>query len=97
MAKYIVLANYTDQGIRNIKESPKRMDSAKELAKTCGVEIKDVSLTIGSHDLVFVMEAPDDRTLTRFVLTLTARGNVRTNTLKAFPEPEYRALIKSLP
>ena len=96
MASYIVLANYTSQGIKNVKDSAKRLESAKKLMKEFGVKLASWYLTIGTYDLVFVLEAPNDETVTRFVLTLTSRGNITTNTLKAFPESEYRKIIGSL-
>ena len=97
MPTYVSLINYTDQGIRNIKDSPKRLDAAKKLIKDMGGELKAVYLTMGSYDLVTVAEAPNDETVAKFVLTLAAAGNVRTVTMKAFPEAEYRKLVSTLP
>ena len=85
MATYLMLLNWTDQGIRNIKESPKRMDAAKKLAKDLGGEIKTVFMTQGSFDLVFVAEMPNG-----------SLGNVRTTTLKAYSEDDYRKIIGGL-
>ena len=82
MATYLMLLNWTDQGMRNIKESPKRMDAAKQLAKDLGGEIKTVFMTQGSFDLVFVAEIPNDEKVAAFVLKLGSLGNVRTTTLK---------------
>ncbi len=97
MAKYIMLLNYTQQGIANIKESPARLDKARDLLQTLGGEVKDFYLTMGSHDIVVVIEAPDDETVAKFVLTAGSHGNVRTTTLKAFSEDEFRSIIGSLP
>ena len=97
MPTYVSLINYTDQGIRNIKDSPKRLDAAKKLLKDMGGELKAVYLTMGSYDLVTVAEAPNDETVAKFVLTLASAGNVRTVTMKAFPEAEYRKLVSTLP
>ena len=97
MPTYIALVNYTDQGIRNVKESPRRLDAAKKTLKDLGGEVKQFYLTMGAHDIVTVLEAPSDETLAKFVLMLAAGGNVRTTTLKAFPEAEYRKLISTLP
>ena len=97
MASYIVLGNYTDQGIRNIKDSPGRVDAARELAKSLGAEFKEFYLTIGAYDFVVTMESPDDETAARFALTIGSLGNARTTTLKAFPEAEYKKIIGSLP
>jgi uncharacterized protein with GYD domain len=97
MPTYVSLINYTDQGVRNVKDSPKRLDAAKKLIKDMGGELKAVYLTMGAYDLVTVAEAPNDETVAKFVLTLAAAGNVRTVTMKAFPETEYRKLVSTLP
>ena len=96
MATYIVLANYTSQGIKAIKDSAKRLEAAKKLMKAHGVKLLAWYLTIGKYDLVFVLEAPSSKVLAKFMLTLTSRGNITSNTLRAFPEAEYRSIIKSL-
>ncbi len=96
MARYIMLVNWTDQGIRNVKESPKRLDAARGVAKGLGADIKEFYLTMGDHDMVVVMDAPNDEAMAKFVLALGSAGSVRTRTLKAFSEAEYRAIIGSL-
>ena len=96
MARYIILLNWTDQGIRSIKESPKRLDTARELAKSFGCELRDFYLTIGPYDMVTVLEAPDDETSAKFMLSLAANGNIRSTTLKALPEDVYRKVIGGL-
>ena len=97
MPTYISLVNYTDQGIRNVKDSPKRLDAAKKLLKTLGGEVKDFYLAMGTYDLIIVVEAPNDEAMAKFALALASTGNVRTTTLKAFPEAEYRRIIAALP
>ncbi len=97
MPTYISLINYTDQGIRDIKNAGKRASAAKKLLASMGGKVKAVYLTMGSYDIVTIAEAPDDETAARFALTLGATGNVRTTTLKAFTEAEYRKIIASLP
>lgn len=97
MPTYVSLINYTDQGIRNVKDSPKRLDAAKKLLKDMGGELKQFYLTMGSYDIVTVAEAPNDETVAKFVLVLASGGNVRTLTMKAFTEAEYRKLISTLP
>jgi uncharacterized protein with GYD domain len=97
MAKYVLLMNWTDQGIRSVKDSPKRLDAGKALAKKLGGEIRKFYMTTGAHDLVVVVELPDDETLAKFVLSLGSQGNVRTTTLKAFSETSYRAILGNLP
>lgn len=96
MAMYLMLLNWTDQGIRNIKESPKRMDAAKKLAKDFGGDIKTVYMTQGSFDLALVTEMPSDEKTAGFVLKLGSLGNVRTTTLKAYSEDDYRNIIGGL-
>lgn len=97
MTTYIMLIKYTDQGIRNIKSSPKRADTAKFLARSCGAELKDIHLTLGAYDLVATVEAADDKAIARFALALDAIGNVRSTTMRAFSEEDYRSIVQSLP
>jgi uncharacterized protein with GYD domain len=96
MATYLMLLNWTDQGIRNVKESPKRLDAAKKLAKDLGGEIKSVYMTQGSFDLVLITEMPNDEKVASFVLKVGSLGNVRTTTLKAYSEDDYRKIIGGL-
>ncbi len=97
MPTYISLINYTDQGIRTVKDSPKRLDAAKKLLKDLGGELKAFYLTMGSYDIVTIAEAPSDEVIAKFALAAASQGNVRTTTLKAFPEAEYRKIIQGLP
>jgi uncharacterized protein with GYD domain len=92
MATYIVLVNWTSQGVRDVKESPKRLDAARELAKKLGMQIKEFYMVMGTYDAVLVAEAPDDAAMAKFNLSVAARGNVRTTTLKTFSEAEYRKI-----
>jgi uncharacterized protein with GYD domain len=93
---YVLLANWTEQGIRGVKESPRRLDTAKKAPKDMGGEFKSVFLTLGDYDLVVIYEAPDDAVAARFNLQLGMLGNIRTRTMKAFPEAAYREIITSL-
>lgn len=97
MPTYISLVNYTDQGIRNIKDSPKRLDAAKKLLKDLGGELKAFYLTMGAYDIVIVAEAPSDEVVAKFSLAAASLGNVRTTTLKAFTEAEFRKIVGTLP
>jgi uncharacterized protein with GYD domain len=97
MSSYCILGNYTDQGIRAIKDSPKRVEAGRDLAKGMGVELKEFYLAMGQFDFVVMMEAPNEETIARFVLALASRGNVRTTTLKIFNETQYRSIIGKLP
>jgi uncharacterized protein with GYD domain len=96
MSLYVALASYTDQGMRYIKDSPRRLDSARMRLEEMGGAFKSFYMTMGDYDLVFVFEAPDDAVAARFLLELGGLGNVRTTTLKAFPEEAYRELIAHL-
>ena len=96
MTTYIMLANWTDQGVRAVKDSPRRLDAAKKALKDMGGEIKAVFLTMGDYDLVALYDAPDDAVAARFTIQLGMTGNIRTRTLKAFPEAAYREIINSL-
>jgi uncharacterized protein with GYD domain len=96
MATFILLADYTDQGFRQIKESPKRLDAARDLGARMDVQIKSFNVCMGAHDIVAIVEAPSDETMARFVLSLAAVGAVRTTTLRAFEEPQYRQLMGEL-
>ncbi len=96
MTTYIVLMNWTEQGAKNVRDSPKRLDAAKKQLGEMGGSFKAFYLTMGECDMVAVVEAPDDAVLARFALMLAAGGNIRTRTLKAFPEFAYREIISSL-
>ncbi|MBI3042180.1 MAG: GYD domain-containing protein [Betaproteobacteria bacterium] len=96
MSTYILLLNYTEQGIRTIKDSPKRVNAARELARKYGAELKDFYLTMGAYDVVSIVEAPTDDAAAKFVLALGALGNVRSTTLKAFTETEYQKIVGGL-
>jgi uncharacterized protein with GYD domain len=96
MTTYVMLANWTEQGILKAKDSPRRLDVAKRALKEMSGELKSFYLTLGDYDMVAIFEAPDDAVAARFSLQLGMQGNVRTHTLKAFPEAAYREIINSL-
>lgn len=96
MATFILLADYTDTGFRTIRDSPQRLDAAREVAAKLGAQIKEFYLCMGGHDIVTIVEAPDDESMARFVLSLARIGAVRTRTLKAFDEKQYRKIIGEL-
>ena len=96
MPTYVMLANWTDQGARQVKESPKRVDTARRALTEMGGEFKSLYMTMGDYDLIVIYEAPDDAVAARFTLLLGQMGSVRTRTLKAFPEAAYREIIHSL-
>jgi uncharacterized protein with GYD domain len=93
MATYIVLFNWTDQGIKSFEDSPSRVDSASKELEKDDIRIKSIFWTIGPHDLVAIIKAPNDEKLTRALLKLGAQGNVRTTTMRAFDREEFAELI----
>ena len=96
MPTYIALLNWTGQGVKNVKDSPSRLDSGREAFKKIGVNIKDTYLTMGAYDLVCIIEATDDEAFATAMLSLGAQGNVKTETLKAFTEDQYRKICASV-
>jgi uncharacterized protein with GYD domain len=96
MTTYVMLGNWTDQGISKVKDSPRRLDAAKKALKEMSGEFKFFFLTLGDYDMVAIYEAPDDAVAARFSVQIGMQGNVRTRTLKAFPETAYREIINSL-
>ena len=97
MATFIVLANLTDQGIRNIKEQPGRVRQLEQRFGQSGIKILGAYLTLGAYDNVFIVEAPDDETAARAVLAVGMQGNARTMTLRAFTLDEEEKLVQGLP
>jgi uncharacterized protein with GYD domain len=97
MPTYISLIQYTQQGMQKIKESPARLDHARKGYEAAGGKIKDFFLVMGKYDLVIVAEMPNDEAVAKLSLTLGSAGNIRTQTMRAFTESEYRKLIQSLP
>lgn len=95
MPKYIGLTSWTDEGIKHVKDSPTRLDQARQLAKSEGATLEQFFMVTGEHDMVVVIDAPDDATLARFLLKLARGGAVRTRTMRAFTEEEYRAIVSA--
>ena len=95
MATYVVLVNFTDQGIRNVKESPKRYQAFKATAEAMGVRLKDVWWTIGAYDIVTLIEGDEDA-VTASLLKLGTLGNVRTQTLRAYGLDEFSKIVGKL-
>jgi uncharacterized protein with GYD domain len=93
MASYILLASYTEQGIKSIKDTVKRTGAVKELAKKAGITMKESYWTLGQFDVVAVFDAPDDETMTAFSLTVAKLGNVKTQTLRAFSDKEMSGIL----
>ena len=96
MATYIVLSTFTDQGIRSVKDTTKRADAVKELARKMGIETKSLYWTVGQYDVVVTFEAPDDASITALALAISSGGNVRTQTLRAFSRDEMGGILGTL-
>lgn len=97
MATFISLVNFTQQGIRDFKDSPDRAAKFKSMAEKVGAKVKEVYWTIGPYDVVVVMEAPDDETAAAVMLGLGSLGNVRTQTMRAFNSSEMEEIISKIP
>ncbi|TDJ20239.1 MAG: GYD domain-containing protein [Gammaproteobacteria bacterium] len=97
MATFITLINFTEQGIRNAKESPNRAAAFAASAEKLGVKVKDIYWTVGHYDAVAIIEGPDDETITSVLLGLGAQGNVRTETLRAFSTEEMSSIVSKMP
>lgn len=96
MATYIVLSSFTDQGIRNVKDTTKRADGVRDLAKKFGVKVSEIYWTLGSYDVVAIFESPDDTSITAMALALGSGGNVRTQVLRAFDRDEMKDILAKL-
>jgi uncharacterized protein with GYD domain len=96
MATYVVLGNFTDQGIRNAKESPKRAEAFKAMANTFGVTVREILWTQGRYDVVTILDAPDESSFMSLTLSLGALGNVRSETLRAFSAAEMTKAVGSM-
>jgi uncharacterized protein with GYD domain len=94
---FMIAMKFTDQGIRTIKDAPKRTQAARDLAKKLGIEIKQVYLTSGENDLVSFVEASNGDNLAKFALALGSVGNVHTRTSRCWSEAEYMKLVSELP
>ncbi|MDP2662711.1 MAG: GYD domain-containing protein [Dehalococcoidia bacterium] len=97
MPQYVVLGNWTDQGIRNIKESPKRVAQVRQAMEAAGGKMLSFYTTMGRYDFVMVAEGPSDEVVAGLALAIGSQGNVRTETLKAFPPDVAESIISRLP
>jgi uncharacterized protein with GYD domain len=96
MSRYVLLLNWTDQGIRAAKETVKRAASARQMIEKMGGRVSECVWTLGNYDLVLIVEAPDDQTLTAMCVKLASLGNVRTTTLRAFSELEMEKILQKV-
>jgi uncharacterized protein with GYD domain len=91
------MLRYTQQGISSVKNAPARIDAAKEAYRKAGGELKAIYLTLGQYDLVAIAEMPNDEAVARMALSLGVQGNIRSETMRAFTEAEFKKIAGSLP
>jgi uncharacterized protein with GYD domain len=96
MATFVVLANFSDQGIKTVKQSVERADAFRQMAAKAGANVKEIYWTLGSRDIVAICEAPDDETATALSLSVASRGNVRSETLRAFTLDEMKKVLAKM-
>ena len=97
MPTYITLANWTEQGIRNVKESPQRLEGAKKAVEAAGGKWLGFYMTMGRYDMVVIIEAPGDEVASAVLLAIGSGGSIRTETMRAYPEAEYRNIVAKIP
>jgi uncharacterized protein with GYD domain len=97
MPTYITLGRWTQQGIARVKESPARLDAFKQLVKSEGGDVKGFYMVTGQYDIVVISEAPNDEAMAKIALATGSKGGVKTETLRAYTEDEYRKIIAALP
>src|SRR5215216_7599561 len=96
MATYVALMNWTDQGIKAVKDTVQRRDQADALAEKHGARFEQVYWTVGPYDIVVILEAPDDESATAMLLELGSAGNLRTTTLRAYDHDEMTGILQRL-
>jgi uncharacterized protein with GYD domain len=95
MPHYVLLMNWTDQGVKAFKDSVDRADAARDALAGQGIDLGQIYWTVGAYDLVCITEAPDEVTLSAALLSLAAQGNLRTTTMRAFTGGEFRSVIEA--
>lgn len=96
MSDYVMLVNWTAQGVKNVRESPQRLAAARKLIEAAGGKMTGFYLTMGRYDMVIIVEAPNDEAVATVALSLGSAGNIRTETMKAFPEDRYRDIVAKI-
>ena len=96
MATYCILGSFTEQGVRNAKESPNRAEAFKETARKSGATVKDLYWAQGQYDVVIILEAPDDLAVTSLALSVGAQGNIRTQTLRLFSAADMKSILDKM-
>ena len=96
MPTYIILSRWTNQGLQKIGESKSRLEAGKKAFEAVGAKIKEFYMVMGQYDMVAIVEAPDDATLARALLTNTSKGGFQSETLRAFTEAEYEKIVSGI-
>ena len=96
MSTYIILVNWTDQGVKTVKESPQRLATAKKVIEAAGGKMTSFYLTMGRYDMVAIAEAPNDESVATVMLNLGRGGGIRTETMRAFTEDQYQDIIAKI-
>lgn len=96
MPTFIILGNFTDQGVKSVKDSVKRADAIREAGKKFGVTMKDLHWTMGQYDVIGTFDAPDGPSMTAFAIAISMAGNVRGQTLRAYDKEEMQGILKKL-
>jgi len=96
MPTYIELINWTDQGIRNIKEAPQRIDAFKKAVESAGGKVNGFYFTMGKYDIITIIEAPNDDAIANIAISTGSKGSIRSETVKAFTEDQFRKIITKL-
>ncbi|MFX1589320.1 MAG: GYD domain-containing protein [Promethearchaeota archaeon] len=97
MALFIILGRYTQEGIKNMKESPQRLEAAKKVAESVGGSIKEFYYTLGRYDFIAITEAPNYEAVLKALMTIGSTGAIRTETLQAIPFEKAINILKDLP
>jgi uncharacterized protein with GYD domain len=97
MPTYIVMFKWTPQGLKEIKQSPSRLDAGRKAFEQTGLKMKDFYMVMGRYDCIAIAEAPDDVTLAKALLATTSQGSIMSETCRAFTEAEYRSIVSGLP
>jgi len=97
MPTYIAMLNWTPQGLQNIKQSPSRLDTARKAFESAGAKMNEFYMVTGQYDMIVVLDAPDDASLAKALLSVTSSGSISSQTCRAFTETEYREIVRGLP
>jgi uncharacterized protein with GYD domain len=96
MPFYVVLGKFTQEGIKTLQEAPQKLKDAMEVAKSFGVELKELVYTMGRYDFVFIAKAPNKEAISKMVLSRGSSGHLRTETLEGYSKEEFLGLVKDI-